>query len=428
MYSVNPSLQIIKKKDNFLFKWESITSNKILKKSATDKELLIIKIIIEQLNPIEISQEYSLNLNIFHKLLDNCIKNELIVKEPPLIRRDSDKFPLKLINFPQKFLQPEVFTLQWHITNRCDLKCKHCYDRTKREDVTYGNAIKIMEEFYNFTFKHSVFPQISFTGGNPFLHKDFFEIYKKANEFGFIIGILGNPVSEKELEKIINIKKPSFYQISLEGTEKYNDYIRGKGHFNKSIQFLKLLKDYNIYSNVMLTLHNGNINYVFELIDTLEGLVDSFTFNRLSNIGEGKHLEQIEKESFKNFLKKYLYIAKNKHFIRLKENLLNIYLYKEENTVFGGCTGFGCGAAFNFVALLPDGEVHACRKFPSFIGNIYKNNFEKIYYSNLAEQYRIGPDECKNCPINRVCRGCLAIIYSSGFNYRENKDPYCFIS
>ena len=33
---------------------------------------------------------------------------------------------------------------------------------------------------------------------------------------------------------------------------------------------------------------------------------------------------------------------------------------------FGGCTGFGCGAAFNFMAVLPDGEVHACRKVPIF--------------------------------------------------------------
>jgi hypothetical protein len=49
----------------------------------------------------------------------------------------------------------------------------------------------------------------------------------------------------------------------------------------------------------------------------------------------------------------------------LKDNLLNLVLAEGGEAPFGGCTGNGCGAAFNFVTLLSDGEVHACRKFPS---------------------------------------------------------------
>ena len=43
-----------------------------------------------------------------------------------------------------------------------------------------------------------------------------------------------------------------------------------------------------------------------------------------------------------------------------KDNLLNVVLHERGLAPLGGCTGFGCGAAFNFVhTILPDGEVHA---------------------------------------------------------------------
>ncbi|NDY43751.1 hypothetical protein G3N55_13020, partial [Dissulfurirhabdus thermomarina] len=39
-----------------------------------------------------------------------------------------------------------------------------------------------------------------------------------------------------------------------------------------------------------------------------------------------------------------------------KDNLLNALLHREGLPLSDGCTGYGCGAAFNFIALLPDGE------------------------------------------------------------------------
>jgi len=93
--------------------------------------------------------------------------------------------------------------------------------------------------------------------------------------------------------------------------------------------------------------------------------------------------------------------------------------------LFGGCTGFGCGAVFNFLSLLPDGEVHACRKFPSLIGNIQADNLYDIYHSQAAADYRAGSAACENCTKNLVCRGCLAVAYSLGLDIFTEKDPFC---
>jgi radical SAM protein with 4Fe4S-binding SPASM domain len=111
----------------------------------------------------------------------------------------------------------------------------------------------------------------------------------------------------------------------------------------------------------------------------------------------------------------------------LKDNLLNIVYRQKGLGLFGGCTGYGCGAAFNFMALLPDGEVHACRKFPSLVGSIFEKGLGEIYDSELARRYRTGPLACRSCDLRPVCRGCSAVIFGSGLDPFRDRDPFCFI-
>ncbi len=108
-----------------------------------------------------------------------------------------------------------------------------------------------------------------------------------------------------------------------------------------------------------------------------------------------------------------------------KDNLLSAVLHQRGQPLFGGCTGFGCGAAFNFVSLLPDAEVHSCRKFPSYLGNIFEQTLDDIYDSQQAGTYRAGPAACRDCSIRPVCRGCLAVVHSLGLDVSTDRDPFC---
>jgi selenobiotic family peptide radical SAM maturase len=207
----------------------------------------------------------------------------------------------------------------------------------------------------------------------------------------------------------------------------YNDYIRGPGHFQRSLTFLDQLRQLGIYTMVMLTLSRDNMDQVLSLGRLLKDRVDTFNFNRLSTVGEGARLAMPSKKDFERFLRAYVAESGQNPILGLKDNLINIIL-KEKNTApFGGCTGYGCGAAFNFVALLPDGEVHACRKFPSPIGNILRSPLIDIYHSEPARCYRNGSEACRGCEHSAVCRGCLAISYGHGLDVFEEKDPFCFV-
>jgi len=191
--------------------------------------------------------------------------------------------------------------------------------------------------------------------------------------------------------------------------------------------FLDVLRDFGIYSMVMLTLTRDNLEQVLPLAETLRNKADLFTFNRLSMVGEGAKLQVPSKERYTAFLKEYLQASKSNPTMALKDNLFNILLHTEGADLFGGCEGYGCGAAFNFISLLPDGEAHACRKFPSPIGNVLEEGIAGAYDSEAAKRYRSGSAACRQCTIRPVCGGCPAVSHSSGRDVFEERDPFCFM-
>ena len=407
--------------------WRHSKTDDLHIREADDIDLLALKIIIEQVDPREAATIGNVNVGAINTALNRAIAQGILISPDSLIQRDSLS-SLQTFGAFEHFITTDIFTLQWHITQTCDLHCRHCYDRSDRASVSYDAAIAVLDDFYVFCRQMHVKGQVTFTGGNPILYPRFIDIYQAASDFGFGLAILGNPTSVEKIERLLDIAKPLFFQISLEGLAEYNDYIRGDGHFQRSLDFLDQLKQLNIFTMVMLTLNRDNLDQVLPLGSLLKDRADFFTFNRLSTVGEGAQLMMPQKENFEAFIRKYEEMAGESPILGLKDNLINIVRREKGIEPFGGCTGYGCGAAFNFAALLPDGEVHACRKFPSPIGNILKTSLIDIYHSNLAYKYRSGSEACRDCSLAVVCRGCLAITYSHGLDVFKDRDPFCFVS
>ena len=148
------------------------------------------------------------------------------------------------VEVAEQFHTAQVFSLQWHLTQACDLHCRHCYDRTPRATPSLAEGLDILLQLQAFCQSRQVFGQVSFTGGNPFLHPHFFELYRTAADLGFGCVILGNPVPEEKLEQLLAICPPLFYQVSLEGLQEHNDEIRGQGNFRRVLGFLEMLRQF----------------------------------------------------------------------------------------------------------------------------------------------------------------------------------------
>ncbi|MHC1727393.1 MAG: SPASM domain-containing protein [Syntrophobacteraceae bacterium] len=71
--------------------------------------------------------------------------------------------------------------------------------------------------------------------------------------------------------------------------------------------------------------------------------------------------------------------------------------------------------------------MHACRKFPSPIGNLQHETLSQIYDSESAQAYRDGSLSCRGCVIRPVCGGCLASSFSFGLDVFNDRDPFCFM-
>jgi selenobiotic family peptide radical SAM maturase len=157
----------------------------------------------------------------------------------------------------------------------------------------------------------------------------------------------------------------------------------------------------------------------------LAGITGGLAFNRLALFGEGAKLTLPSIEAYQAFLNEYAAALPEIPVLALKDSLLNCVFEQQEQPLFGGCAGFGCGAAFNFLSILSDGEVHACRKLPSPLGTILKQSLEAIYSSELATRYRSGTTACAGCNLRPVCGGCMAVTANFGLDHVTCKDPYC---
>ncbi|MGO9019342.1 MAG: thio(seleno)oxazole modification radical SAM maturase SbtM [Syntrophobacteraceae bacterium] len=414
------------KGEEFVLLWKHPANGELMIHSALDEDLLALKIVAEEIAPGKAAAEGHVSLHVIEAAIERAVAKGLLLAPASGIRRDRSAFPIHA-EIEESALSTSVFTLQWHVTHACDLHCRHCYDRSRRAPIELSQSMALLDDFHGFCREHHVRGHISFTGGNPFLHPDFFILYRAAAERGFSAAILGNPVPGKWLEDLVAIECPVFFQVSLEGLPEHNDWIRGVGHFDASLGFLDLLREFGVYSIVMLTLTGHNIGQVLAVAEMLRGKTDLFTFNRLSLMGEGASLQLPSKDEYITFLHAYADAASDNPVLGLKDNLINIVRYRKGLQLFGGCSGYGCGAAFNFITVLPDGDAHACRKFQSPIGNVVHSSIAEVYGSEAARSYRAGCDVCRSCAIRHVCGGCLASAYSFGLNPLREKDPYCFI-
>jgi selenobiotic family peptide radical SAM maturase len=409
-----------------LLLWFDPASRKARIEKATEDLLLALKLAVEGPAPSQAARESGADPALIKACMDRACRMGLVLQPESLLRREPG-FCDALEPWAEKYLNPEVFTLQWHLTQACDLNCRHCYDRSERSPLTLVQGLEVLDQLEQFVDAKQVSGHVTFTGGNPLMYQHLDDLYQAAADRGFEIGLLANPTSRKRLETLLAIKEPAFIQVSLEGLPEHNDYIRGPGHYQRTMEFLDLLNELGVYSMVMLTLTRANMDQVLPLARELEDRCDLFTFNRLSAVGEGANLICAPTAGYREFLGEFLDAAGDLSCLGLKDNLLNPVREDKGEAIFGGCTGHGCGAAFNFAALLPDGELHACRKFPSHIGNVFESSLTELYDSAAARAYRMGSSACRDCRYKPVCGGCLAVVSSSGMDPFSDLDPYCFV-
>ncbi|MBA7574406.1 putative mycofactocin radical SAM maturase MftC [subsurface metagenome] len=358
--------------------------------------------------------------------------------------------------------QKKILVFQWHITDKCNLKCKHCYRSDNQiQDMPFSDVKRVIDELAEVSRKLDVIGLFGFTGGEPLLRKDIFEILdylKEKFNKGYPLSALlmsNGTLITSEIAQKMNSYFPFLYsvQISIDGsTPEVHDTIRGKGNFKKALRGLNfLIHETKLATIISSTFHKQNLKDIPKIVEIGERLgVTGFHITRLVPIGRGRemsgsklsvnevkhiltylHKKEIEFEKQRQSGYKKPYIAQNRCLFHLTDPQDAIQRFQHGRRRLGNA----CAIGFTSVVILADGTILPCARLPIPIGNILEEHFLDIWYkSDLLWEFRRRSEnikgKCRQCEFSskykEICNGgaaCMSYGYYGDYN---KPDPHCW--
>lgn len=340
----------------------------------------------------------------------------------------------KLSKKDESFLPPTM-KFQWHVTDKCNYRCKHCYQENYRDNgVSFDEQIRFLNQMEEFVFvskeqNGKAKAHINLTGGEPFLRDDFLDLLNVVKQKNFTFGILSNGflLPDEKLQELKKLK-PEFIQISLEGNERINNSIRGKGSFEDVKRALKKYYQLKIPTIISFTANSENYKHFSSVIKIARKYKAAKVWtDRYLPINRNDNLLMGTEEVQDFFQIIYKEQKKNKrHFFSKTQVSANRALQ------FLTCGGmaYKCSAGKTLLAILPNGDIMPCRRLPMIIGNLKENNLIDLYKNNKTLQElrkQEIPEGCEKCFYKNTCNGglkCLSYALCEKINI---KDPNCWL-
>lgn len=335
----------------------------------------------------------------------------------------------------------EYFAFQWHITDSCDQRCQHCYifaeGHQRLIEMPLPRAREVVAQCEDMAGRMGKRPFFYITGGDPILHRHFWEILELLESKEIPFSILGNPfhLDDEVCERLKSLGCRT-YQLSIDGTRETHDMIRKPGSFDTTLEKIDVIRRAGLRSAIMTTVSGTNIDQIAEIIDiVVERGVDAFAFGRYCPTSEEKstHISPGEYREFLDRIwQKFEQYKDSGTIFTLKDHLWTLYLYERglfkipadaaNDEIYDGCH---CGACH--LTITPTGQVMACRRFDSEVGNLFRTPLHQIWKGADMERYRQYEkfEKCSRCELLRFCRGCPAVAYGYHRSFYA-PDPQCW--
>ncbi|MCL2431669.1 radical SAM protein [Candidatus Bathycorpusculum sp.] len=297
------------------------------------------------------------------------------------------------------------------ITDKCNLRCKHCYGEFTGSCVlTMSDIELVLNNLLSLNCK-----RVTLSGGEPFLVKEIFEFAKMFKDKGMQVGVVTNGTVVSQYSKD-NFDVFDYIQISVDGSKEIHEKIRGNGTFDRAIDSIKVLKEYNLNLAMQITINHLN-QYCFEDVLELSKMLGvRLSVERVSHSGNAKNVGRININNYKNIIKR---IVDEK--LLSSDPLVNAEICERYSIVPNDVIR-GCSAGHGGIAIDCDLNVFPCVRLRINMGNLYKNTIQKILvssiYKNIGNREKL-TGNCGVCKYKFVCGGCRADAWS------EYKDYHC---
>ena len=304
-----------------------------------------------------------------------------------------------------------------------------------------SKMLSIVDEYVELLDLWGINGRMQVTGGEPFVRKDIFDILEKIHEnrhkLRFTIMSNGFYITKDIAKKLRDLNIDNF-QISIEGEEHTNDYIRGKGAFKKIVESAKILVEEGIHTSYSFTVTSINNKEYFKVLEIAKSLgVQTLWSDRLVPWGAGKQIQEqmLQPLDVKNHYEKITRISKELEKQGSKTKLSrNRTLYfmadpkRQDNMPWANhCDAVGTRG----MTVLCDGTVYPCRRLPIKVGNVTEQSLFEIWYGSewmwkLRDKNNYKNEKCGSCELFERCGGgapCIAYGYS-GTPFAT--DPQCW--
>ena len=341
--------------------------------------------------------------------------------------QEKDEQTRLLTDTPIAFIVRERprFMLQVHVTEKCNLRCQHCYNESWTRDLSMEHFLIIVKQFKRLLKITNTGGTVYLTGGEPLLWPHLLDAIQILTKERIPPRVFTNgTLITADMAKQLSDSRVRFVQVSLDGAQETNDSIRGEKSFDKAITGIKHLLHQGIEVTLMVTVMKRNLSEIDQLLDLADELgVQRIAFNRFIPIGSGSDLADEALSSAE--VQEMLLLLRDKSGQHQVEIIQRDPLWTFVNQNVQGFSG--CSAGQFLLAVLVDGTVYPCRRLPIDVGNVFEKELVDIWVASpllrdLRDRRKL---ECGDCAYLRTCGGCRGVAYAkTGDPYAM--DPQCF--
>ena len=180
----------------------------------------------------------------------------------------------------------------WNSTKTCNLKCRHCYmesdSRKYNDELTTDEAKKFIDDLAEFNV-----PVLLFSGGEPLIRPDFFELaeYAATKNVRPTLSTNGTLITREVAQRIKDIGV-GYVGISLDGLKEINDKFRGvEGAYEKAMKGIENCVSVGQRVGLRFTINQHNFRDLDNIFDFIEEKqINRVCFYHLVYSGRGNQM------------------------------------------------------------------------------------------------------------------------------------------
>ncbi len=323
------------------------------------------------------------------------------------------------------------FVFQWHVTDRCPARCRHCYRaETPRRDLGEAEQRQVLEAIHAWLRSRRLPGRLHLAGGEPLQHPDLAGLAEKAASLGLPYRLLtGGDGVTPSLAGALARTGCVGVQVSVEGSEATHDQLRGEGGFRRALAGAAALRGAGLPVTLAMTLHRANLGDLETVGRLAEERADRVYFSRLVPLGRGAGLGGLlGATEWGRAQRRILALAGTLRVpVALRDPTFRPFFaapwHARRSPVVAGCA-----AGYAALTIEADGTLMPCRRLALPVGHALDGGLGRALAEDplcAALRDRDGlQGRCGRCAYRWVCGGCRAVPRSlSGEALGE--DPQC---